>query len=111
MRFLLFVAAFVGILFACNDAGDDKTASAKPLKKTEKKYDGKKIFQKNCVQCHGVYGNSEINGAKNLQLSQLTRAERIHIITNGKGVMTPYKDVLKPAQIEAVAEYTESLKQ
>ena len=111
MRFLLILAGLAALVFACNDAADDKSAAAKPLKKTEKKYDGKKIFQKNCVQCHGVYGNSEINGAKNLQVSKLNREERIHIITNGKGVMTPYKDVLKPAQIEAVAEYTESLKQ
>ena len=110
MRFFLLMACLIAFVFACNDAGDDKTASAKPLKKTERKYDGKKIFQKNCVQCHGVYGNSEINGAKNLQVSQLSHDERIHIITNGKGVMTPYKDVLKPAQIEAVAEYTQSLK-
>ena len=109
MRFLLVFACLVAFVFACNDATDDKSAAAKPLKK-EKTYDGKKIFQKNCVQCHGVYGNSEINGAKNLQISQLSREERIHIVTNGKGVMTPYKDVLKPAQIEAVVEYTQTLK-
>ena len=111
MRYLIILCCFLGLAIACNDAGDDKSASAKPLKKEEKKYDGKKIFQKNCVQCHGVYGNSEINGAKNLQISELTREERIHIVTNGKGVMTPYKDVLKPAQIEAVVDYTQTLKQ
>ena len=104
------LACMVALVFACNDAADDKSGAAKPLKKEERKYDGKKIFQKNCVQCHGVYGDSEINGAKNLQVSALTLPERVHLITNGKGVMTPYKDVLKEAQIQAVAEYTLTLK-
>jgi len=36
-------------------------------------------------------------------------AERINQITNGKGMMTPYKDVLTKTQIQDVAEYLDEL--
>jgi len=67
---------------------------------------GKKIFDKNCKLCHGADGKQMLNGAKDLNLSTMTLKERINIITNGKKVMIPFKDVLTKDEIKAVAEYT-----
>ena len=104
----LFLACFV-LIAACNS---EESADALPRKvktkteKPERKYDGKKVYQKYCVACHGAFGNSEINGAKDLTVSHMSKEERIEIVKNGKGLMTPFKGSLKPGQIEAVVDYT-----
>ena len=51
-----------------------------------------------------------LNGAKPIPESKMTLEERITHITNGKGAMQPYKGILKPEEIKAVAEYTFQLK-
>lgn len=71
---------------------------------------GSKIFQENCITCHGAGGDAAINGAKNLKISALSMEERINRIANGKGLMTPFKNILSEAEIKAVAEYTMELK-
>ena len=75
-----------------------------------KKIDASKIFKLNCQLCHGANGKLGANGSKNLQISPLTMDERISVITNGKGTMMPYKDVLSKEEIKAIAEYTFKLK-
>jgi len=94
----------VGFVFACG--GDEKPTPKKSTAATPKAVDGKKIWKTYCIACHGLYGDMEVNGAKNLNLSTLAVNERIEIITNGKNVMTPFKTVLSPEQIEAVAKFT-----
>lgn len=71
--------------------------------------DGMAIFRKNCVVCHGADGKLGQNGAKDLSASVLSQPERVQIITQGKNIMTPFKGVLTPEEIEAVATYTLSL--
>lgn len=68
--------------------------------------DGKSIFKSYCVTCHGMDGRMQMNGAKDLTLSQLSLEERISIITNGKNTMASFKPLLSPREIEAVAQYT-----
>ncbi|MEM0992588.1 MAG: cytochrome c [Bacteroidota bacterium] len=75
----------------------------------EKIVDGKTIYKKNCVICHGAKGNMGANGAYNLTISELSLQERVHVITNGRKAMAPYKNILTKEQIAAVAAYTESL--
>jgi mono/diheme cytochrome c family protein len=36
--------------------------------------------------------------------------ERIAIITNGKGTMTPFKDMISAAEINSLAEYIGTLR-
>lgn len=67
---------------------------------------GQKIYQKNCVICHGADGKLQLNGAKDLSVSVLPLDERINQITNGKNLMTPFKGILSEKEIKAVAEYT-----
>lgn len=71
---------------------------------------GAGVFKQYCVTCHGADGRMGLNGAKILPESQLSLEERINLIHNGKGVMPPFKNLLSPAEIEAVATYTQSLK-
>lgn len=71
---------------------------------------GQLIFKQYCVICHGADGKLGISGAKDLSVSILSKEERIGQVTNGKGLMTPYKDILSAEQIEAVVDYLEELR-
>jgi len=71
---------------------------------------GKLIYKQYCVACHGMDGKLAVSGAKDLSISELSIEERIEQVTNGKGLMTPYKDILSAAQIEAVCEYVAELR-
>ncbi|MGB1119083.1 MAG: c-type cytochrome [Chitinophagales bacterium] len=70
---------------------------------------GQRIYIEQCQRCHGAHGNAQINGAKNLQYSELNMEQRIHIITNGKGVMPAFSGNLNPEEIAFVASYLDSL--
>jgi len=96
----LIVLAFIGLVaFSCAE----KKAKTKGI-------DGKKIFKQNCVVCHGLDGKLGANGSKDLTESKLTMDERKTIIKNGKGAMVGLGTLLKPEEIQAVAEYTFKLK-
>jgi len=71
---------------------------------------GFQIYKQHCVTCHGDNGKMGLNGAKPLPESKMTLEERITHISNGKGAMQPYKGILSPEEIKAVAEYTFQLK-
>lgn len=72
--------------------------------------EGKSVFKQYCVTCHGADGTLGLNGAKDLSVSVLPLAERVNIITNGKNLMTPFNTLLSAKEIQAVAEYTQTLK-
>ena len=108
---ILSIVATIGILISCG--GDDKKSSKPSSSKAKpqaKKVDGAKIYKMNCVICHGADGKLGINGAKPLPESVLTNAEKIEMVKKGKGAMTPFESILTGEQIEAVVEYTNSLK-
>lgn len=69
---------------------------------------GKEIFEDKCTLCHGSDGKLGMNGAKDLSVTQMNHAGIVEMVTNGKNNMAPYKDVLSPEQINAVASYIES---
>lgn len=73
--------------------------------------DGKSIYKNYCVNCHGLQGDMGAGGAANLKISALSPEERVIIITKGRNAMQAYENVLKPAQIEAVANFTLTLKE
>ena len=97
------------MLFACG-GGEDNNTSKKAGKKVAKAVDGKKIYQRNCVVCHGVYGDMGASGSFDLTTSELSLEERVAVITKGRNVMAAYEDVLSTEEIAAVAEYTGTLK-
>lgn len=71
---------------------------------------GKQIYFKFCVQCHGKNGDLNLNKASDFTTSTLPLDERIHVITNGRNTMLPYRNQLSAEEIQAVAKYTIELK-
>lgn len=100
MRPFFFFLLTASIIAACS-ATTDSSQTEKP-----EAIDGEKIFRIYCVQCHGLYGDMQANGAKDLKLSVLTLEERVQVITHGRNTMTPFKELLSEEKIRAVAAYT-----
>jgi cytochrome c6 len=71
--------------------------------------DGRSIFTENCGTCHTLAdaGTSGTVGP-NLDDSRPSKDLAVDRVTNGMGVMPPFKDSLSPEQIQAVAEYVSS---
>jgi len=69
-----------------------------------------KLFKKYCMVCHGMDGKLGLNGAKDLTACPLGFQERVMLINNGRGAMTPFKGILSEDEIEQVAQYTLNLK-
>ncbi len=90
-------------ILACAGNGNSKVNSGEIP-------DGLRIYKKYCVLCHGVDGDLGVSGSKDIGVSLLSKAERISLIKNGKNTMTPFEGVLSPEEIEAVAEYTMTIK-
>ena len=93
--------SFLLLAAACTDAART-TGSASN--------DGRAIFKKHCVTCHGIDGKLGLNGAKDLSVSTLKEEEKIIQVTIGKGAMNAFKDLLSEAEIKAVVQFTNNLK-
>jgi len=109
---IVFTFIIVVILIACggeNPTGGVKIVNVKngaEQNHIDQLKNGKKVFKQYCVACHGMDGRLGINGAKNFAQSDLSLEERIEVITNGRGMMTSFKGILKSEQIETAAKYT-----
>lgn len=104
MSKLILSSFFIALIMAC--AENDKSTAAG----TANAVDGATIYKKYCVLCHGANGKLGLNGSKDITASVLTKAERMVLIKNGKNAMTPFSGILSDEEIEAVAEYTFTLK-
>ena len=73
---------------------------------------GKKIYNRYCVVCHGDEGNAKIGGALDLSISTLSFEDKTAIIKNGSENkhMRAFGDDLNEKEIEAVAKHVETLK-
>jgi cytochrome c oxidase cbb3-type subunit 3 len=72
--------------------------------------DGKEIFAKRCVACHGADGKGTSTmakklGVKDLTVTKLSAAQIEEMVTKGKGKMTPFGTRLSPEEIKAVAAF------
>lgn len=94
-------------MLACSSTSDGPEASATI---TAAPPDGAKLFQMQCTLCHGRDGKLGLSGAKDLTVSALTREQMILLVTDGKGMMMPYKNVMRPEEIEAVVDHVRSLR-
>lgn len=72
--------------------------------------DAKKKFKLFCTTCHGFKGDMMVNGAKDLTKSNIDLVNAVAQVYHGKGLMTPYKGVLKDHEIVAVCKYIETLR-
>ena len=101
MKYLFFLALISSTYFltlSCSDTTKSKEVS------------GKNTFLTYCITCHGANGKLGLNGAKDLTKSVLDIDQRTSIITNGRGGMASYKNVLSAQEIKEVAKYTTALK-
>ena len=112
---LLFLVLFLITSCGGGDSGEKTDASTSKPETASPVVDniaaGEKIFRTYCITCHGIDGRLELNGAKDLAISEVPLEERINQVTNGKGLMTPFKGILSDVQIQQVSEYTMSLKE
>jgi mono/diheme cytochrome c family protein len=106
-KYFIFICLMV-ITYACaNKSKNDIPASNEPAAEV---VDGAQVYKTRCELCHGTDGKLGANGSKDLTVSDFDLNERIAMISNGKGVMTAFKDILSLAEIKAVAEYSMTLK-
>lgn len=70
---------------------------------------GEMIFDTHCTLCHGDDGKLGMGEAKDLSISTLTKDEMKMVITNGRGTMMPYRQVLSAEEIDAVVEHVRKL--
>jgi len=70
---------------------------------------GETIYRTHCTLCHGNDGKLNLSGAKDLSVSVLTREEMIRQVSEGKGAMMAYKNVLTRKEIEAVVDHVRTL--
>lgn len=99
---LLTLLSTVLVLSCANEAGE---SAAPPGARSR----GAQLFSTHCTLCHGKDGKLGINGARDLTASTLNKDEMIAMVTNGKGVMAAYKNVLTKAEIEAVVDHVRTL--
>ncbi len=102
MKLFLVCFSLVIFIYACANKPNQEPVHQAEL--------GPKIYKQYCVVCHGPDGKLGLNGAKDLTISKYTEAERIVQVTEGKGAMTPFKNVLSPEEIKAVVAFTFTLK-
>lgn len=69
--------------------------------------DAKGKYKMFCAACHGFDGALGVNGAKDLSASKLGIEESVAQVYFGKGLMTPFKGLLKDHEIVAVSKYIE----
>ncbi len=72
---------------------------------------GKKVYESNCIACHGSDGKLGLSGAKDLTASPMSFDEQLETVRNGKNSMMAYQKLLTDEQIQAVTEYVHSMKQ
>jgi cytochrome c6 len=70
---------------------------------------GEQVYRMHCTLCHGANGKLGFNGAKDLTASALTKAEMMARVSEGKGTMQAYKNVLTAKEIDAVVEHVRKL--
>lgn len=119
-RILALFITVISLTIACGGEKDTTTSKAanntsadtktKEVSADNSNRKGKLIYKQYCIICHGADGKLAISNATDLSKSTLPVEERVNQITNGKGLMTPYKDILSKDQILAVAEYLEELR-
>jgi len=100
----IFLSALGAVLvFSC--ASEAGNAATPPGARSR----GATLFSTHCTLCHGKDGSLGVSGAKDLRISTLSKDEMIALVTNGKGTMASYKNVLTKAEIEAVVEHVRTL--
>jgi len=108
MRRLAFFIVIALMLSAC--AGSPPNVPARADGSVDQVLvEGRSIYEAKCVQCHGPEGQGgrgkQLNGG-NVLLAYPTQASQIEFVSNGRGVMPAFGNLLTDAELEAVVRYT-----
>lgn len=87
-------------LFSCGE--EKKSSGGTP--------NGKQLYEDNCSICHGGDGKLGVNGAKDLSASTMSMEEALSVIENGKGTMTPFRELMNEEERKEVGKYIQELK-
>lgn len=71
---------------------------------------GKAIYEANCIACHGADGKAMLAGAKDITVTELTDAQIMELLHNGKNGMPAYKGIYSDDELKNVIAYARSLK-
>lgn len=107
MRLFLFILSLLTVL---SISIIPSCGSKEVPKKADGSIDGKKVYEMNCVSCHGPKGDLGSGGAYDLSSSSLSKEEALDVVTHGRKAMMPYEKMLTKGEIEAVVEYIQTLK-
>lgn len=102
MSLILIIAAY-----GLAEMSKKKPYGAKEISATA---NGVEIYATNCAMCHGEDGKKGLAAATDLSTSALSKEEAVAVITDGRKNMAAYKNVLSTEQIDAVADYIQTLK-
>jgi mono/diheme cytochrome c family protein len=105
-RFVLFASPLL-FFVSCSP---NKEANSDNKEVAVKEINAERLFAIHCAPCHKPDGTGGISGSKNLTISQLDHASTVQFIADGKGDMMPFKDMLSKAELEALADYIETLR-
>ena len=83
------------------------SSSPSPSVKQVSEAEARALYIRKCSLCHGDDGKLMASKSPDLSKSTITLAERVALITYGKGTMPAQKSVLSKSEIEAVALYIE----
>lgn len=103
MRLLTSLLIF-SILLSCT-IEKNKDIKEEEIIEEVKKETGINIYQSRCTSCHGFDGKMGFGGAKDLTETELSIEKIIYQVTNGKGAMAPYKNLLSKEEIDSVSVY------
>ncbi len=95
------VVSLIGLTLVIACGGKQPVSSA---------IDGATIYKTRCILCHGSDGKLGLNGAKDISASILSVEQRVELIKTGKNTMTPFEGILTPEEMQAVANYSMTLK-
>ena len=104
-----FILLFFGlIIFSCSNT-DEPTNE---LMKEAQTPNGKKLYNRYCVVCHGDNGDAKIGSAFDLSISTLSNDAKFNIIKNGSDNkhMRAFGDDLNEKEISAIVTHLETLK-
>ncbi|MEM7103949.1 MAG: c-type cytochrome [Bacteroidota bacterium] len=99
MKYVLIVIASVCWILSCGRAPKADLVA------------GKQTYLTYCQLCHGEDGKLGLNDSKDLTKSVVSFEEAINQVTNGKGLMVPYKDILTKEEISNVVHYVISMRE
>ena len=104
---LRFLASFVVVLLLAGCDSKSASGSPSPSLKQISEAEARALYIRKCSLCHGDDGKLMASKSPDLSKSTITLAERVALITYGKGTMPAQKSVLSKSEIEAVALYIE----